>query len=131
MNAHLIKIGLRMTSLLDESGSLDLRRLRDVHRALGDANRLKIVAVLAEGGPMPVYQVSARVGLSQPLISWHLRIMRLAGLVETERRGRASMCRLRLAAFDELREAEAALLEGAGRLGLEPTPRAVEVPDVG
>ena len=37
-----------------------------------------MIGLLAELGPMPVNALSARVGLSQPLISWHLRILRLA-----------------------------------------------------
>jgi DNA-binding transcriptional ArsR family regulator len=113
------------------SSTFDLRRLRGLYRALGDATRLRIVALLAEGGPLPVHEVSARVGLSQPLISWHLRIMRLAGLVETERHGRTSLCRLRRAAFEELREAEAQLLAGTASVGLESSPQGVEVADVG
>jgi DNA-binding transcriptional ArsR family regulator len=115
----------------EATSSLDLRRLRGLYRALGDATRLRIVALLAESDPMPVHEVSARVGLSQPLISWHLRIMRLAGLVETERHGRTTLCRLRRAAFDELREAEARLLAGTGSLGREVAPPGVEVADVG
>ena len=44
---------------------------------------------------MPVNALSARVGLSQPLISWHLRILRLADLIDTRRQGREVICRLR------------------------------------
>lgn len=98
---------------------LDLRRLRALYRALGDETRLRIIGVLSEFGPMPVNELSTRVGLSQPLISWHLRIMRLAGLIETRRQGREVICRLRVAAFDELRSAEALLLSGAALA--EPT----------
>ena len=36
---------------------------------------------------MPVGELSARVGLSQPLISWHLRILRVAGLIDTQKPG--------------------------------------------
>ena len=78
---------------------------------------------------MPVNVLSARVGLSQPLISWHLRIMRLAGLIDTERQGRTTICRLRTAAFEELHEAEARLVSGAFGLSLAETSGAV--PDVG
>ncbi|HEX2141005.1 MAG TPA: ArsR family transcriptional regulator, partial [Candidatus Limnocylindria bacterium] len=79
------------------------------------------------------------VGLSQPLISWHLRILRLAGLIETRRQGRETICQLRVAAFEELHEGEARLIGGtAGIAGTEPAPTDVpkpttrpEVPDVG
>jgi DNA-binding transcriptional ArsR family regulator len=90
----------------------DLRRLRTLYRALGDETRLRIIGLLAEIGPMPVNELSARVVLSQPLISWHLRILRLAGLVDTQRQGRTTICRLRTAAFEELHDAEARLVGG-------------------
>ncbi len=93
-------------------GEQDLRRLRTLYRALGDETRLRVIGVLAEVGPMPVGELSSRVGLSQPLISWHLRILRLAGLIDTSRQGREVICRLRIAAFEELHEAEARLIGG-------------------
>ncbi|HUF06334.1 MAG TPA: metalloregulator ArsR/SmtB family transcription factor [Candidatus Binatia bacterium] len=90
----------------------DMRRLRTLYRALGDETRLRMIGLLAEIGPMPVNELSARVALSQPLISWHLRILRLAGLVDTQRQGRTTICRLRTAAFEELHAAEARLIGG-------------------
>ncbi|MFN2484179.1 MAG: ArsR/SmtB family transcription factor [Candidatus Limnocylindria bacterium] len=93
----------------------DLRRLRVLYRALGDLTRLRIIRLLAEAGPMPVNKLSERVLLSQPLISWHLRILRMAGFIDTERHGREVICRLRPAAFGDLHAAEEALLSGAPR----------------
>lgn len=108
----------------------DLRRLRVLYRALGDATRLRVIAILAEAGPMTVGQLSIRVGLSQPLISWHLRILRLAGLIDTQKQGRETLCRLRLAAFEELHEVEARLVGGTSGVTMTATP-GPEVPDVG
>ncbi|HET7521375.1 MAG TPA: metalloregulator ArsR/SmtB family transcription factor [Candidatus Limnocylindria bacterium] len=107
-----------------------MRRLRTFYRALGDETRLRIIGLLAEGGPMPVHALSAGVGLSQPLISWHLRILRLAGLIDTRRQGRAVICRLRLAAFEELHEAEARLIGGTAGVASTSGSHG-EVPDVG
>ena len=104
-----------MLNDLTQPGDARMRRLRDLHRALGDMTRLRIIAVLAEFGPMPVNELSSRVVLSQPLISWHLRILRLAGFIEAERHGREVICRLRPAAFAELHAAEEALLTPKGR----------------
>ena len=119
-----------MIHAAETPGEHDLRRLRTVYRALGDATRLRVIGLLAEKGPMSVHVLSAAVGLSQPLISWHLRILRLAGLIETRRQGRLVICHLRRAAFDELHEAEGRLV--AGMIGLTdgaiPVPRTV--PDV-
>lgn len=111
------------------AGEVDLRRLRTLYRALGDETRLRVIGLLAEVGPLPVTELSTRVGLSQPLISWHLRILRLAGLIDTERQGRTSICRLRPAAFEELHEIEARLV--AGTVGMTRTADAPgTVPDV-
>jgi DNA-binding transcriptional ArsR family regulator len=108
-----------MTLPHETGGERDLRRLRTLYRALGDETRLRVIGLLAELGPVPVNALSARVQLSQPLISWHLRILRLAGLIETRRQGRETICRLRTAAFDELHEAESRLI--AGTAGVQPS----------
>ena len=118
-----------MTIQRDSRAEHDLRRLRILYKALGDESRLRITGVLAEFGPMPVNELTARVGLSQPLISWHLRIMRLAGLIDTTRRGRTVICRLRTAAFEELHEAEARLIGGTSGVGV--ARGSGELPDVG
>ena len=120
-----------MTISNESNADRDLRRLRTLYRALGDETRLRIIGLLAELGPMPVNQLSARVGLSQPLISWHLRILRLAGLIETRRQGREVICRLRIAAFEELHEAEARLVGGTSGVGVARTAASPEVTDVG
>jgi DNA-binding transcriptional ArsR family regulator len=96
----------------ESAAEQDLRRLRTLYRALGDETRLRVIGLMAEAGPLPVRELSARVGLSQPLISWHLRILRLAGLIDTERQGREVICRLRTAAFEELHDAEGRLIGG-------------------
>jgi DNA-binding transcriptional ArsR family regulator len=127
----LIKNRYDMTMPRETGGERDLRRLRTLYRALGDETRLRIIGLLAEVGPMPVNALSLRVGLSQPLISWHLRILRLAGLIDTRRQGREVICQLRVAAFEELHESEARLIGGTAGIGLTPASGRGEVPDVG
>ncbi|HEX7225145.1 MAG TPA: metalloregulator ArsR/SmtB family transcription factor [Candidatus Limnocylindria bacterium] len=119
-----------MLAPTESAGDHDLRRLRTLYRALGDETRLRIIGILAEVGPLPVGELSTRVGLSQPLISWHLRILRLAGVIDTRRQGREAICRLRTAAFEELHEAEARLIGGTA--GISTTADAPgTVADVG
>jgi ArsR family transcriptional regulator, lead/cadmium/zinc/bismuth-responsive transcriptional repressor len=125
----LIKNRSLINPLLESPADQDLRRLRVLYRALGDETRLRVIGLLAEIGPMPVNVLSAKVGLSQPLISWHLRIMRLAGLIDTQRQGRTTMCRLRTAAFEELHELEARLVSGTS--GISAGEPSGAVPDVG
>jgi DNA-binding transcriptional ArsR family regulator len=81
----------------------ELRSLRLVHKALADVNRLRIVQHLA-AGEASVSELIEQVGLSQPLVSWHLARLRLAGLVETRRAGRETVSRLLPEAFDAFAE---------------------------
>ncbi len=120
-----------MTTSRVSAGERDLRRLRTLYKALGDETRLRIIGLMAELGPVPVKTLSAHVGLSQPLISWHLRILRLAGLIDTRRQGREVICKLRLAAFEELHEAEARLVAGTSGLEVAPAVARTEVGNVG
>ena len=60
----------------------DLRELRVFHKALADVNRLRMVKRLAEG-PATVGELIETVGLSQPLVSWHIGRLKAAGVVET------------------------------------------------
>ena len=87
----------------------DLRALRTFHRALADVNRLRIVRRLAEA-PATVTELIDHVGLSQPLVSHHLRRLREAGLVQTRRNGRETVCSLRPEAFGEVAARERAIL---------------------
>jgi len=121
----LIKNRSLVSPLSDTPAEQDIRRLRVLYRALGDETRLRIIGLLAELGPMPVNVLSAHVGLSQPLISWHLRILRLAAVIDTQRQGRTAICRLRTAAFEELHDAEARLVGGTSGVSVGDTPGAV------
>ncbi len=88
-----------LASIVDQPD--DLRELRTFHRALADVNRLRIVRRLAET-PSTVTELIDHVGLSQPLVSHHLKRLRDAGLVVTRRAGRETICSLRPGAFDEV-----------------------------
>lgn len=87
----------------------ELRELRVFHRALADVNRLRIVQRLAQG-PATVGDLIETVGLSQPLVSWHVSRLKAAGVVETKRTGREVFCQLRPNIFGEVAERERVLL---------------------
>lgn len=87
----------------------DLRELRVFHKALADVNRLRIVQRLARGRAS-VTELIEHVGLSQPLVSWHLGRLRSAGLVETTRKGREVLCTLRPDAFEAIALRQRAIL---------------------
>jgi ArsR family transcriptional regulator, arsenate/arsenite/antimonite-responsive transcriptional repressor len=57
-------------------------------RALADEARLEIVGRLAAaGGPVCVCDLIPGLGLAQPTVSHHLKVLREAGIVRSERRG--------------------------------------------
>jgi len=91
----------------------ELRQLRAFHKVMADVNRLRIVRRLAHG-EATVTELTDQVGLSQPLVSWHLGRLRGAGVVETRRKGRETVCRLRDGAFSEFAERERAILGVVG-----------------
>jgi ArsR family transcriptional regulator len=91
----------------------ELRELRIVHKALADINRLRIVRRLA-GSDASVTDLIEEVGLSQPLVSWHIGRLRVAGLVATRRNGRETVCSLRADAFEAFVARERAILGLAG-----------------
>lgn len=61
--------------------------MAEAFRLLGDPTRLRIVIYCLDG-PKPVGEIAATLGLSQTLVSQHLRLLRNARLVRAERRSR-------------------------------------------
>jgi DNA-binding transcriptional ArsR family regulator len=87
----------------------ELRSLRLVHKTLADVNRLRILQRLAQG-EATVSELIQRVGLSQPLVSWHLVRLRAAGLITTRRVGRETVSRVVPEAFRDFAEYERRVL---------------------
>jgi len=67
----------------------DAERIAGVLKALADPNRLRLISLIqsTEGGEACVCELTEPLGLSQPTISHHLRILTEAGLVERDKRG--------------------------------------------
>ena len=67
----------------------DAERLAGVLKALADPARLRLLSLIqsAPEGEASVSDLTAPLGLSQPTVSHHLRILTEAGLIEREKRG--------------------------------------------
>jgi DNA-binding transcriptional ArsR family regulator len=65
----------------------------DAFNAVAEPRRRQILDVLA-GGERPVNDLVAELGLAQPLVSKHLRVLREVGLVEVRDEGRQRIYRL-------------------------------------
>jgi ArsR family transcriptional regulator, arsenate/arsenite/antimonite-responsive transcriptional repressor len=88
-------------TLLDAAAA---ERLAAVLKALAEPTRLRLVSLIAghEGAEACVCDVTAPVGLSQPTVSHHLKILVEAGLLERTQRGKWAYYRLVPAALDAL-----------------------------
>ena len=78
-------------------------RIAEVAKALGDPVRLQLVDVLRKhAGKVCVCELVPLFELSQPTISHHLKVLREAGLVNSERRGTWVWYRARREALDAI-----------------------------
>jgi ArsR family transcriptional regulator len=83
--------------------------------ALADPTRLAIVRELAGAAEVCACDFTTCCDVRQPTVSHHLKVLREAGIVETERRGTWIYYRLAAGAADQLRSF-AAELGGAPQL---------------
>ena len=70
------------------------RELPDHFLALANPTRLRILQHLGEVGEESVNDLALALRMSQPRISWHLRMLRLGGVIRTRREGRQVYCSL-------------------------------------
>ena len=61
--------------------------LADLFQLMSDANRLRIILTVLDD-ERSVTDIASRLSLSQPLVSHHLRLLRAARILRSERRGR-------------------------------------------
>jgi ArsR family transcriptional regulator len=87
--------------------------------ALSDPSRFRIIHELAMHGETKVSDLADIVRVSQPLLSWHLRKLRRAGLIITRKDGRQVLCSLDRA---QLRQCGTALAVLAGPSNLAELP---------
>ena len=88
---------------LDEVGA---ERLADAFRVVADSARLRILSVISSKDPEEswVGELTQALGLSQPTVSHHLRVLHDAGLIEREVRGNRTYYSLACDQIDLLRE---------------------------
>jgi DNA-binding transcriptional ArsR family regulator len=62
--------------------------------AFANPTRLRILERLAQNGEVNVNDLASHLHMSQPRISWHLRMLRVGGVIRTRREGRQVYCSL-------------------------------------
>jgi len=69
---------------------MDIKRFEKISKALGDANRLRILDDMAsQGGALQCSQIVSLLGLAQPSVSHHIKTLIEADLIEPEKSGRS------------------------------------------
>jgi ArsR family transcriptional regulator len=88
-------------SSLSEDDAIELERL---FRVLADRHRVTILNILlrAQGDAVCVCEFTDHLGLAQPTVSYHLKHLREAGLVDREKRGTFAYFRVRPEAMARL-----------------------------
>lgn len=92
------------------------RELRELTRhfyILKDILRLRILLALADNREMTVTGLARALRISQPLVSFHLRPLRVTGLVQVRRVGREVYYSLNLAEIQRRQAEFMELLTGA------------------
>ena len=68
--------------------------LPDHFLAFANPTRLRILERLGQVGEVNVSELAEHLHMSQPRISWHVRMLRLGGVVRVRRDGRQVWCSL-------------------------------------
>ena len=76
-----------------------------VFAALGDATRLKLVAVLCAGGALSITQLTANTDISRQAVTKHLHTLADAGVVRDIKHGRERLWQIEPAKIDEAKAA--------------------------
>ena len=97
------------------------RDLKRITGALSGVARLTIVYHLARQQAVTVTDLTDKLRISQPLVSWHLRKLRRAGLVETRRAGRQVYCSLKTERFRQYLQRLESLIDPT-TISVHPVP---------
>lgn len=69
--------------------TVTLKQLEKISKALGDANRLKILQLIAKhGGIGQCAAIQESIDLAQPSVSHHIKILIESGLIVAQKEGR-------------------------------------------
>lgn len=89
-----------MTAALTQNPGIATERSAQLFHALSDVTRLAIIEQL-QGGERCVCELTDTLDAAQSRLSFHLRVLKDAGLVSDRREGRWSYYELRRDVFDE------------------------------
>ena len=102
--------------------TLDLTRAARLFHALSDETRLAVLDMLGDGERC-VCELTDALGAAQSRLSFHLKVLKDAGLVADRKEGRWSYYALRQEALAELHDAAVALQPTRGSSSSRTGPR--------
>lgn len=85
---------------MEPTGNADAKHLMQV-KAIADETRLHIIGLLASG-PLCACEILATLELTQPTLSYHMKLLGESALVESRREGRWMHYSLNSIAYKEL-----------------------------
>jgi ArsR family transcriptional regulator len=92
-----------------------VKELGQVFKLLADETRLRILMYLAQEGELNVTALCERLNQSQPAVSHHLALMRVAGLIGPRRDGKHNYYSVRAEHFLDLMHTLSPSAEGKSR----------------
>ena len=82
----------------------DAERVARVFKALGDPTRVRLLSLIAAGagGEACICDLTEPLGLSQPTVSHHMKLLVDSGLVTRDQRGKWAYYRVNAEALDRI-----------------------------
>ena len=89
-----------------EQEQVPVKEMAEVFKALGDPTRLKIIALLAKKSveSFCVIDLAEKLGMTQPAVSQHLKILKNIKLLEPNRKGYHVYYSINLEVMQSIRE---------------------------
>ena len=83
---------------------MDETKQAELFKVLGVESRIRIIDLLKQKGPLGVNELSEALGITPSAVSQHLKVLRYAGLVRSERKGYWLPYEIDQSALDQCRE---------------------------
>lgn len=101
---------------------MDELKQAELFKVLSGESRVRIINLLKQKGPLGVNELSEALGITPSAVSQHMKVLRYAGLVRSERKGYWLPYEIDAAALEQCRE----LLTDVCRCGCKGTGRVRE-----
>lgn len=84
------------------SQSIDNKQLASIFHVFADENRLMIIQMLLNGKELSVSDIGKALNQSQPAVSHHLSLLKVAGVIDFRRDGRFNRYKLSAEGMEQL-----------------------------